>query len=312
VSYTKRDILRVESLVHALEREGWSVFWDQEIPPGEIWDTYIGTQLDSAAVVVVVWSAESVTSEWVRLEAKRARKRGTLVPVLIDQVEPPIWMDDIQAANVVAWLVGGGGELPPSLKSSIARRIASRTTQGPPVRDEDEPGGSSPAPGTREGDRGWHEAEANRQGTTTALVAWYRRPKVLIAILLALALAGGIAQWVAPGGIAQWVASILVPTPVKQKFDQLVYIQFAGSLTRERITALNKRLREQEWKVQGDSGERVPQAANYNEVRYAGENAVAAAALAEAIKKVDPTLKSLTTKNVPPVGTKVLEVWMSN
>lgn len=47
VSYSKGDAARVQVLVAAMEREGWKVFWDQEIFPGDDWESYIGVQLDA-------------------------------------------------------------------------------------------------------------------------------------------------------------------------------------------------------------------------------------------------------------------------
>jgi hypothetical protein len=123
VSYSKEDVARVQILVAAMEKEGWKVFWDQEILPGEDWESYIGIHLDAATVVIAVWSTLSVKSRYVRSEINRANKRNVVVPVLIDAVEPPFGFDHIQAADLAEWTANGGGALPPRLKSSILRRI---------------------------------------------------------------------------------------------------------------------------------------------------------------------------------------------
>lgn len=44
VSYSKEDRARVQVLVEALEKEGWKVFWDQEILPGEDWASSAETE----------------------------------------------------------------------------------------------------------------------------------------------------------------------------------------------------------------------------------------------------------------------------
>jgi hypothetical protein len=44
-----------------------------------------------------------VTKRWVLKEARFADKRGTLIPVLIEDVEPPFEFGDIQAANLKNW-----------------------------------------------------------------------------------------------------------------------------------------------------------------------------------------------------------------
>jgi type VI secretion system peptidoglycan-associated protein len=133
ISYSGEDVCRVEPLVAALEVEGWKVFWDQEISPGEDWESYIGTHLDSVPVVIAVWSKHSIVSRYVRAEANRANKRNALIPVKIDAVEPPFGFEHIQSANLLEWLAKGGGTLPARLKSSILRKISINTTIGPPA-----------------------------------------------------------------------------------------------------------------------------------------------------------------------------------
>ena len=109
VSYSKEDAARVQVFVAAMEREGWKVFWDQDILPGEVWESYIGVHLDAAPVVIAVWSEQSVKSRYVRSEVNRAYRRNVLIPVFIDAVEPPFGLDHIQAADLVGWLADGGG-----------------------------------------------------------------------------------------------------------------------------------------------------------------------------------------------------------
>ena len=63
----------------------------------------IAEALESARCVVVVWSRDSVTSSWVREEADEGQKRGVLIPVLIDEVRPPLGFGRIQAARMIEW-----------------------------------------------------------------------------------------------------------------------------------------------------------------------------------------------------------------
>jgi hypothetical protein len=106
ISFTHKDEERVEHLVHAFEELGWSVFWDRHIPAGKTWRSYIGKALDEARCVVVAWSHHSIDSQWVTEEADQGQKRGILVPVLLDAVEPPIGFRSIQAGNLVEWVPG--------------------------------------------------------------------------------------------------------------------------------------------------------------------------------------------------------------
>ena len=50
VSYSRQDKARVAPLVAALEAEGWSVWWDPEITPGEEFDALISRELEARPV----------------------------------------------------------------------------------------------------------------------------------------------------------------------------------------------------------------------------------------------------------------------
>src|SRR3954451_17679442 len=97
VSYAREDRARVAALVALLEGEGWSVFWDRDIPPGGTWRSYIGRELERAQCVIVAWPEHSVRSEWVIDEAEDAKELGVLVPVLLDGARPPHGFRGIQA-----------------------------------------------------------------------------------------------------------------------------------------------------------------------------------------------------------------------
>ena len=103
ISYANADRERVRPLVGVLQAQGWSVWWDREILPGESWDQVIESALTEARCVIVVWTQASVSSRWVRTEAEDARGRNILVPVLLDDVKIPLAFRQIQAANLVGW-----------------------------------------------------------------------------------------------------------------------------------------------------------------------------------------------------------------
>lgn len=70
ISYAREDRSKARELANALEQHGWSVWWDQRIPPGKTFDRMIQDQLDAAQCGIVLWSRHAVESEWVRLEAE--------------------------------------------------------------------------------------------------------------------------------------------------------------------------------------------------------------------------------------------------
>lgn len=103
VSYASEDRARVEPLVRVLESQGWSVWWDRKIRPGASFQKAINDAIRAARCVVVCWTERSVESEWVWDEAEEGRGRGILVPVLLDEVRPPLGFRAAQLANLHDW-----------------------------------------------------------------------------------------------------------------------------------------------------------------------------------------------------------------
>ena len=90
-------------LVRLLETGGWDVFWDRTIPPGETWHSSIGRNLDQANCIMVAWSEHSIGSDWVREEADEGKRRRILIPLLIDDVLPPLGHRSVQASDLIGW-----------------------------------------------------------------------------------------------------------------------------------------------------------------------------------------------------------------
>ena len=103
ISYTRKDRPRAEVLAQALERQGWSVWWDRAIPAGRTFDEVIEEAIDSARCIVVLWSKSSAPSRWVRTEAEEGARRNVLVPIQIEKAKIPLAFRRIQAANLVDW-----------------------------------------------------------------------------------------------------------------------------------------------------------------------------------------------------------------
>jgi TIR domain len=103
ISYASADRECARELAAQLEGLGWSVWWDREIQAGKTFAGVIEREIDHARCVIVLWSRTAVDSRWVRDEANEGLKREVLVPVLIDQIAPPLGFRSIHAADLIGW-----------------------------------------------------------------------------------------------------------------------------------------------------------------------------------------------------------------
>ena len=130
VSYARTDRARVAPLVATIEAQGWSVWWDPAIAPGQEFDQQIAAQLKVAAAVLVAWTPDSVGSRWVRGEARDGADRGILVPVRFDGAELPIDVRAIHTTDLDERSMDEHGpkiqEVLRALGAIIARERASR------------------------------------------------------------------------------------------------------------------------------------------------------------------------------------------
>ena len=79
MSYVSQDRTIAEQVSRGLQAAGLSVWWDRDIHGGADFAAEIDRELTAARVVVVLWSAASQASQWVRDEASQARDRKSVV-----------------------------------------------------------------------------------------------------------------------------------------------------------------------------------------------------------------------------------------
>jgi hypothetical protein len=106
LSYSSVDRERVRPIRDALVAQGFEVFWDQQVPTGLDWDTWIRQHLAKSKCAVAFWSAASVASRNVRHEATIADQQGKLIPVLLEPLTAqqfPMGLYAHQAANLAGW-----------------------------------------------------------------------------------------------------------------------------------------------------------------------------------------------------------------
>src|SRR5512145_309482 len=104
ISYASEDRQSAERLAHVLAENGFAVWWDRKIPLGSSFDQVIEENLAQADCVLVLWTASSVHSRWVRAEASEAAAREVLIPVLMEpELRIPLEFRLLQAANLSDW-----------------------------------------------------------------------------------------------------------------------------------------------------------------------------------------------------------------
>jgi eukaryotic-like serine/threonine-protein kinase len=103
LSYSRDDQATARLFAEGFEREGFSVWWDATLNPGEAFDQVTEKALREAKAVVVLWSKKSVDSRWVRAEAMQANDNKTLVPVMIEPCKRPIMFELTHTADLSQW-----------------------------------------------------------------------------------------------------------------------------------------------------------------------------------------------------------------
>ncbi|TFF19875.1 hypothetical protein E3C22_19625 [Jiella endophytica] len=105
-----------------------------------------------------------------------------------------------------------------------------------------------------------------------------------------------------------------LPSPPKavRPSEYTVSMQFAGTLTRDSIRELMRKLKEQGWNVEGvaGGGERTAKAAGLSEIRYSGDP-LPAEILAKAVQSSNLAKNEIKAVRVSSVPEKTLEIWIS-
>jgi tetratricopeptide (TPR) repeat protein len=103
ISYKREEQPIARKLADALEKEGFSVWWDPKLRAGEHFDDVIEKALSEAKCVIVIWSKYSVESPYVKDEATYALNRNKLVPVMTEQVGLPFRFEGVHTPRLVGW-----------------------------------------------------------------------------------------------------------------------------------------------------------------------------------------------------------------
>ncbi|MEA3057999.1 MAG: hypothetical protein QOF34_814 [Sphingomonadales bacterium] len=129
LSYAHGDQAQAQRLAAALQRAGYIVWWDALIEGGTRYAATIDEALQAADAVLVLWSRNSIESDWVRDEAAQGRDRRRLVPLSLDGTHPPLGFRQIQAIDLSGWR----GRADSPQVNAIRRAVATAMGQEPPV-----------------------------------------------------------------------------------------------------------------------------------------------------------------------------------
>ncbi|QIK95413.1 TIR domain-containing protein [Sphingomonas sp. HDW15A] len=130
VSYARADEAWAQAVIAALKEAGIPAWWDGLIPGGKKFSGQIAEALEQARAVVVLWSANSLQSDWVQDEASVGREHHNLVPLSIDGSLPPLGFRQIQCIQVRA---GGPRPSNAGIRKAVAA-VADILGHSPPPR----------------------------------------------------------------------------------------------------------------------------------------------------------------------------------
>jgi len=122
LSYSRKNARAAERLTRWLEGQGHDVWRDEDdIGGGTSFSSEIERALEDCDAVLVLWSADSAQSAWVRDEAGYGRDRGKLIPLSLDGTEPPLGFRQFQSIDVSKWKGSGAPPAAERIRTAIER-----------------------------------------------------------------------------------------------------------------------------------------------------------------------------------------------
>ncbi len=97
ISYSRNDRDRCTAIRDHLEALKVSVWFDAGIGAGSSFDREIEREIEAAKALLVLWTEESVESDWVRNEARTGKERSGLIAVQLRECQLPLEFRSVQA-----------------------------------------------------------------------------------------------------------------------------------------------------------------------------------------------------------------------
>lgn len=122
ISYKREERALASLVAAALEAEGYTQVTDRNLKNADHFGDEIDRMIRRSRVVLVLWTAASVDSHWVKSEARLGAELGTYLGVMVEPVELPVDLRYVQAEV----LEGPAAEGLPQITAAVEARI------GPP------------------------------------------------------------------------------------------------------------------------------------------------------------------------------------
>lgn len=139
VSYSRVDLDRARPVIDLLGSAGFDVWWDGRLEGGENYLQTTEAALETSGCVVVLWSATSVNSHWVRDEAQRGRERGCLVPLTIDGTMAPLGFRQFQLLDISGWDGASGSAEAARILVAVRAKLGGDQTAPAPAQSAPDP-----------------------------------------------------------------------------------------------------------------------------------------------------------------------------
>jgi len=103
ISYSKSDVKAATVIARKLTDFGFSVWWDNLLSPGELFDEVLTNKVKGSKVVLVLWTEDSIQSKWVHAEASLALSLDKLIPIkphTLDFKKLPLPFNTLHTINI--------------------------------------------------------------------------------------------------------------------------------------------------------------------------------------------------------------------
>ncbi|MFO1338857.1 MAG: TIR domain-containing protein [Burkholderiaceae bacterium] len=124
ISYAREDRDTALAMAQAMQARGIDVWWDRALTGGGDFASEIERNLRASPLAMVLWSAASVLSDFVRDESSRARDMQKLLPVRISEVELPLGFGTLHTLDLLNWDGDPEDESFQSLLVQVRQRLA--------------------------------------------------------------------------------------------------------------------------------------------------------------------------------------------